>query len=44
MAGWLFTALNGDYPKVGTICSLIYGFGIIAIWFAPDTSRKMIHL
>ena len=40
LAGWLFTALSGDYPRVGTICSLIYGFGMIAIWFAPDTSRK----
>lgn len=39
LAGWLFTALSGDYPQVGTICSLVYALGIIAIWLAPDTSR-----
>jgi MFS family permease len=39
LAGLLFTAFDGDYQKVGTVCSLIYGLGIIAIWFAPDTSR-----
>ena len=43
LAGWLFTALSGDYPLVGTIGSLIYGLGMIAIWFAPDTSRKTLH-
>jgi MFS family permease len=35
LAGWLFIGLNGDYPRVGTLCSLIYGLGMIAIWFAP---------
>lgn len=39
LAGLLFTALGGDYPKVGTLCSLIYALGAIAIWFAPDTSH-----
>ena len=42
IAGWLFTALSGDYPRVGTICAMIYGLGMIAIWFAPDTSRASI--
>ena len=43
MAGWLFTALSGDYPMVGTICSLIYAIGMIAIWFAPDTSQSTLR-
>lgn len=43
LAGMLFTALGGNYPRVGTICSLIYGLGIIAIWFAPDTSQKTLQ-
>jgi MFS family permease len=38
LAGILFSALGGDYPRVGTWCSMIYLLGIIAIWFAPDTS------
>lgn len=36
-AGVLFTALGGDYPRVGTICASIYALGFIAIWWAPDT-------
>ncbi len=38
IAGWLFSALSGDYPRVGTICAMIYGLGMIAIWLAPDRS------
>jgi MFS transporter, SHS family, sialic acid transporter len=41
--GFLFTSLGGDYPRVGAICAMIYGLGLIAIWFAPDTSRKGLH-
>jgi SHS family sialic acid transporter-like MFS transporter len=41
--GLLFTALGGDYPRVGAICAMIYGLGLIAIWFAPDTSRTDLH-
>ncbi len=40
LAGMLFTALGGDYPRVGSICSLIYVLGVIAIWFAPDTAQE----
>lgn len=36
-AGFLFTALGGDYPKVGTICASIYALGLIVIWWAPVT-------
>lgn len=35
IAGNLFAALGGSYPQVGTICSLIYGLGVLAIWFLP---------
>jgi SHS family sialic acid transporter-like MFS transporter len=35
-AGFLFTALGGDYPRVGTICASIYALGLIVIWWAPD--------
>jgi MFS family permease len=34
-SGILFKLFGGDYPTVGTYCSLIYGLGIVAIWFAP---------
>ena len=36
-AGSLFAKLGGDYPRVGTICAMIYGLGLIAIWWAPTT-------
>ena len=36
-AGFLFTALGGDYPRVGTICASIYALGLIVIWWAPET-------
>jgi MFS transporter, SHS family, sialic acid transporter len=42
-AGVLFTSMGGDYPRVGALCAMIYGLGLIAIWFAPDTSRKGLH-
>lgn len=39
-AGLLFSALGGDYPRVGTICAMIYAFGLVAIAFAPDTAQR----
>lgn len=36
LAGFLFTALGGDYPRVGTLCASIYALGIVVIWWAPD--------
>lgn len=39
-AGLVFTALGGSYPAVGAAAALIYGLGMIAIWWAPDTTRK----
>jgi SHS family sialic acid transporter-like MFS transporter len=40
MAGALMSAFGGDYARVGAITSLVYGLGMIAIWFAPDTTGK----
>jgi len=47
LAGALFTALGGDYPRVGTTCAMIYALGIVAIWFAPlcpsNRARRIGH-
>jgi MFS transporter, SHS family, sialic acid transporter len=37
LAGLLFSALGGDYSRVGTVCALVYVLGFVVIWFAPDT-------
>ncbi len=34
-AGTLFMALGGDYVQVGSLCSVVYGLGIAAIWLMP---------
>jgi MFS family permease len=39
-AGFLFTALGSDYPRVGTICASIYALGLIVIWWAPVTKAE----
>jgi predicted MFS family arabinose efflux permease len=39
-AGLLFTAFGGSYPAVGTAAAMIYGLGMLAIWWVPDTARK----
>jgi MFS transporter, SHS family, sialic acid transporter len=41
VAGFLFAALGGDYPKVGTICASIYAVGFFAIWWAPHTAKDL---
>jgi hypothetical protein len=40
VSGALFAALGGGYPLVGAFGALVYSLGMIAIWFAPDTSGK----
>jgi MFS family permease len=40
LAGFLFSSLGGDYPRVGTICAMVYALGFVAIWFAPDTGDR----
>lgn len=39
-AGFLFSALGGDYPRVGTLCASIYALGVVVIWWAPDTAKQ----
>ena len=40
LAGTLFTALGDDYVRVGSVCSLVYALGIVAIWLVPRQSRE----
>lgn len=42
-AGYLFAALGGSYPRVGTVCTSIYALGLLVIWWAPDTSNSSDH-
>ncbi len=42
-AGVLFSTLGGSYPRVGSLCGLIYALGLIVIWWAPDTSSHKLH-
>jgi hypothetical protein len=37
LAGVLFNALGGDYPRVGALSALIYALGLIAIAWAHDS-------
>lgn len=39
-AGALTHFFGGDYAKAGAIMGLIYGLGMFAIWFTPDTTGK----
>jgi MFS family permease len=38
VAGALFTAMDGSYPRVGATCGLVYLLGLIAIRWAPEAS------
>ncbi|MSU24978.1 MAG: MFS transporter [Opitutus sp.] len=42
-AGFFFTAFGGSYPAVGTAAALIYGLGMLAIWFAPETAKQSLY-
>lgn len=39
-AGFVFSTFGGNYATVGSYAALIYGLGMIVIWWAPDTTRK----
>lgn len=39
-AGVLMAWSGGDYAKVGLISGLVYGLGMIVIWWAPDTGKR----
>lgn len=38
-AGSLVGWFGGDLARVGSVTGLIYALGMVAIWWAPDTSR-----
>jgi len=40
LAGLLFSALGGDYPRVGAICALIYALGVGAIWLVREPAAE----
>ncbi len=41
VAGYIFSSLGGDYPRVGTICGLIYALGAFVIWLMPRTDKTL---
>ena len=40
VAGTLAACFKGDIARVGAVMGLIYSLGMLAIWFAPETSNK----
>ena len=40
IAGTLAACFKGDIAKVGAVMGLIYSLGMVAIWWAPETSNK----
>jgi MFS family permease len=40
-AGFLLDLLGGEYPRVGFATGLIYGVGMLIIWFAPRRSTGL---
>ena len=40
-AGLLLELVGGSYARVGFATGLIYGLGMIVIWFAPRVTRKL---
>lgn len=38
--GYLISAFDNDYAKIGRVTSLVFLVGMIAIFFAPDTSKR----
>lgn len=41
-AGALSDVFGGNYAHIGRVTSLIYAVGLVAIWFAPDTSQAQL--
>jgi SHS family sialic acid transporter-like MFS transporter len=35
-AGFLFSALGGDYPRVGALCALVYALGVLGSWLVKE--------
>jgi MFS family permease len=40
-AGALVASFGGDFAKVGAVTGLIYALGMLVIWFAPDTTNRV---
>lgn len=40
VAGGLFVALGGSYPRIGAVCGMVYLLGVVAIRWAPDTTGR----
>ena len=38
--GGLVSFYDGSYAKAGAIITLVYLFGLVLIWFAPETKGK----
>ena len=41
-SGVLMGYFEGDYARIGRITGTFFVLGMVAIWFAPDTSKKQI--
>ncbi len=41
--GMLSTYFAGDYARIGRLTSLLFALGMLAIFLAPDTSRKQLE-
>ena len=41
--GAVISLFDGDYARLGRVTSLVFAFGLIAIIFAPDTSRSQLE-
>jgi len=41
--GLMMEIFKGDFARIGRVTSLVFVAGLIAIWFAPDTSRKQMN-
>jgi len=41
--GALAAAFNKDYAAIGRVTSLVYLLGAVAIWLAPDTTRRQLE-
>lgn len=39
-AGAFMAWSGGDYARVGVVTGLVYAFGMIVVWWAPDTGGK----
>jgi len=42
-AGVLFAAMGGSYPRVGSVCGLVYALGLVVVWWAPDTTERKLE-